>query len=269
MPALAVVPGHEAPAATDYPPPTWSMTCSPDARRLSPDGITLWLYRLNAGAGSVLRWDGAHGDEALYVTSGLVRVAGGEATRDVPAGGSVIIESGVRAEVVAAGDARLLHMGATDGRPPRNGPFGPPKPDGHVVHAVGPRGIYARSEPGRDTRFFADSSCPTCRITVMQTGRASQYESPAHSHSQDELIHLLSGEIQLGRWTLGPGDTLYVAADRRYTFTSGDAGFSFLNYRRDASWHSVVRGGAPVLEGGATHGFTKVADCVDVTAPGG
>lgn len=268
MPAIAVVPGLDAPEAVDYPPPAWTVMGVPDARRLSPSDSSLWLFRLTVGTGSVLRWREDHGDEAVYVASGILRVVSGESSQDVPAGGSVIVESGVPAEVVAVQDAALLHMGATDARAPHTGPFGPPKPAGHVVHAVGPRGIYARSEPGRDTRFFADSSCPTCRITLMQTGRDSRYESAAHSHSQDELIHLLSGEIQLGRWTLGPGDTVYVAADRRYTFTSGEAGFSFLNYRRDASWHSVVRGGAPVLEGGAAHGFTRVADSVDLSPPG-
>jgi quercetin dioxygenase-like cupin family protein len=268
MPAIAVVSGHDAAEVVDYPPSAWTLTGLADALRLSPDDISLWLFQLTVGAGSVLRWNDGHGDEALYVASGLVRVVSDQTSQEIPTGGSVIVESGIPAEVVAVQEARLLHMGATDARAPRTGPFGPPKPDGHVVHAVGPRGIYARSEPGRDTRFFADSSCATCRITLMRTGRDSHYESAAHSHSQDELIHLLSGEIQLGRWTLGPGDTVYVAADRRYTFTSGEAGFSFLNYRRDASWHSVGRGGAPVMEGGAAHGFTRVADCVDISPPG-
>jgi hypothetical protein len=97
-------------------------------------------------------------------------------------------------------------------------------------------------------------------MTLMQTARSARYQSPAHSHSQDELIHLLSGEITIGRDVLMRGDTLYVPADRRYTFTSGDSGFSFLNYRRDASFHAVVRGGEPVLEGAATHGFDFIGD---------
>jgi hypothetical protein len=89
--------------------------------------------------------------------------------------------------------------------------------------------------------------------------------SAPHSHSQDELIHVLTGQIALGRATLGPGDTLYVQAHRRYTFTGGPDGFSFLNYRPDASLHAVVRGGEPRLEGGAAHGFTHTADVVDVS----
>ena len=52
-------------------------------------------------------------------------------------------------------------------------------------------------------------------------------------HLQDELIDLLAGSITIGRETLVSGDTLFIEADRRYTFTGGDTGFSFLNYRRE------------------------------------
>ncbi len=266
MATLAVLPGVQAAAAEGYPPAGWSMCGRYQARRLSPDGVSLWLFELRAGCGSVLRWSGDHGDEALYVLAGSVRVAAPGAEQVVTTDGAVILESGVAADVVAGEDSRLLHMGAVDTSVPVDAPAGAPEAGGHVVHAVGPGGIYAECSPGRETRFYADSSCRTCRITLMKTGRSQRYVSAPHSHSQDELIHVLSGELILGRWALGPGDTLFVAADRRYTFTSGDDGFSFLNYRRDASMHTIVRGGQPVLEGGAAHGFAHVADVVDLAS---
>jgi quercetin dioxygenase-like cupin family protein len=265
MASLAITLDRDATAAVAYPPSTWDLQGPVDARLLSPPDISLWLYRLTLGAGSELRWSGVHGDEALYVLDGSLAVAGRPQDATVGPGGAVIVESGVSARVSATSDCQLLHFGSAHSEPPSDGPYGAPWAHGHVVHAVGPGGVYAAVGDGRDTRFYADSSCPTCRITLMRTGRDAAYASPAHSHSQDELIHLLSGEITLGHATLGPGDTLYVQADRRYTFTGGSAGFSFLNYRRDASLHAVVRGGEPKLEGGATHGFTHVADSVDVS----
>ncbi len=262
MPALAVVAGAGAPIVDGYPPTVGVTAEESMVRRLSPGGISLWLYEVSLPSGGELRWQSPHGDEALYILEGSVDVCGQTSRRPVPAGGAVIVESGVAAQVAVPGPARFLHMGPRETTPPSGGPLGAAEPVGHAVHAVGPRGVYAQESPGRDTRFYADSSCPTCRITLMQTGRSSKYHSVAHSHSQDELIHLLTGEITVGHDVLGPGDTLYVAADRRYTFTSGDEGFSFLNYRRDASMHTVVRGGEPVLEGGATHGFAYVGDVV-------
>lgn len=254
MASLQITLERDAAAAVAYPPTTWDVREPSDARLLSPSGISLWLYRITLGAGSRLRWADHHGDEAVYVLAGGLRVGAAE----VVAGGAAIVESGVSTEVLATADCRLLHFGAA-------GQYHAPAAGGHVVHAVGPAGVYAALGAGRDTRFYADSSCPTCRITLMRTGRDGPYVSAPHSHSQDELIHVLSGQIALGRTTLGPGDTLYVQAHRRYTFAGGPDGFSFLNYRPDASLHSVVRGGEPRLEGGAAHGFTHVADVVDVS----
>jgi uncharacterized cupin superfamily protein len=259
MPDLEVVPAAGSEAPDNYPPASWTLAQGDRVRRLSPPGVSLWLYDVTLSAGSLLCWGARHGDEALYVLAGSIALAGSR-ERMVPAGGALIVEAGVACEARLTEPARVLHMGPTDPQPPSSGPYGPALAEGHGVHAVGPRGVYARSEVGRDTRFFADSSCPTCRLTLMKTGRDELYVSEAHSHSQDELIHLLSGEITVGRQTLGPGDTLFVGADRRYTFTSGAAGFSFLNYRRDASLHTPVRGGSPMLEGGATHGFAHVGD---------
>jgi quercetin dioxygenase-like cupin family protein len=265
MPNLAIMFERDAPAAVAYPSLTWELRGSVEARLLSPPDVSLWLYRITLGAGSELRWSSRHGDQAVYVLAGSLSVAGRPEGTNVAAGGALIVESGVSAEVFASSDAQLLHFGSADSDPPVDGPYGAPSAHGHVVHAVGPGGVFAAVGDGRDTRFYADSSCPTCRITLMRTGRDAAYVSPAHSHSQDELIHLLSGEITVGRNTLGPGDTLYVQAGRRYTFTGGSEGFSFLNYRRDASLHAIVRGGEPKLEGGAAHGFRHVADSVDVT----
>jgi hypothetical protein len=265
MASLTITLERDAPSAVAYPPSAWDLRGPVEARLLSPPDVSLWLYRISLGAGSELRWPGVHGDEAVYLLAGSLEVAGRPEGSIVESGSAVIVESGLPARVFAMSDCQLLHFGSTFSEPPADGPYGAPSAQGHVVHAVGPGGVYAAVGDGRDTRFYADSSCPTCRITLMRTGRDAAYASPAHSHSQDELIHVLSGEITLGRSTLGPGDTLYVQADRRYTFTGGSEGFSFLNYRRDASMHAVVRGGEPKLEGGATHGFRHVADVIDVS----
>ena len=87
-----------------------------------------------------------------------------------------------------------------------------------------------------------------------------EYVSATHSHSTDELIHLVWGELRLGSQTMRPGDTLAVDADRRYGFRSGPDGFGFLNYRRDASEQVVERGSPPRREGGLVNGLTAVMD---------
>jgi uncharacterized cupin superfamily protein len=233
--------------------PTTTLEGPASSRLLSPDGFPLWLVRALAPSGTSVMWHAQHGDEVLYVQRGELEVDG----RTCPSGGAIVVEAGVPARATAKGDVDVLHFGPADPTPPGDGVHGPSAP-GHCVHVVGPGGTWSQVDEVRDTRYFADSTCPTCRATLLHTGRATAYESAAHSHSQDELIHVLHGELQLGAHRVGPGDTLAIAKDVRYRFRSD--GFAFLNYRRDASHQTIDRANPPILEGGEVHGFTRVMD---------
>ena len=226
------------------------------SRRLSPSAFPLWLIDSVLVAGTRLRWPEVHGDEVVYVRSGALAVEG----RTCPTGGAVVVESDVVTEVVAQGTTRVVHTGPLDPTPPTTGLNGPADPDGHGVHVVGPRGTYATVTSERDTHYYADSTCPTCRLTLLYTSRSVLYVSPTHSHSVDELIYVLRGELWFGRRRLDPGSTVAIAADRRYGFRSGPEGFAFLNFRADASQQTIERGSPPVTEGGRAHGLEPVMD---------
>jgi quercetin dioxygenase-like cupin family protein len=222
---------------------------------VSFDGFPLWLVRAELADGAVLEWEGAHGDEALYVVSGELDVSG----RRCPSSGVVVVESGARATVEVPGGARLLHFGPQETAPPSGGHYGAPSGSPHGVHVIGPGGMFAAAGPGRETRMFADSTCETCRITLFVTARDSEYVSSRHSHSVDEVLYLVRGRIRFGSRELRPGDAVCIEAHRRYAFRSGPEGFAFLNYRRDASEQTIV-GDIPRPEGGKARGLTPVFD---------
>lgn len=224
-------------------------------RSVAPDDYSLWMVMIDAAEGSRLRLPEQHGDEAVYVRSGRVRVG----DRMCPAGGTVVLESRCDEVIEVVEPSELLHMGPTDPEVPADGLNGPVTEPGAAAHVVGPRGWYELTGPGRESRYYADSTCPTCRLTLLFTSRTGEYVSPTHSHSVDELIHVLRGELHLGSHVLGPGDTLAIEANRRYGFRSPH-GFGFLNYRRDASEQTIERGSAPVVEGALVHGFEPVMD---------
>lgn len=225
--------------------------------RVSPDGFGLWLLRTQLAAGSAIEWDGTGGEQGVHVVAGELELDG----RRCPEGGALVVEHGARGRAVALVDAEVVH----EGRSPTTEAAGPGPGDrpGRIgrapeIHVVGPGGTYARVEPGRSTVFFADSTCDGCALTLFLTGRDAPYESAPHSHSADELIHVLAGELVLGRRVLGPGATLAVEADRRYGFRS--SGFRFLNYRPGPSTLTRAADGATVAEGGRASGFTPVMD---------
>jgi quercetin dioxygenase-like cupin family protein len=227
-------------------------------RVVSPDGFSLWMLRAELDDGSTIQWPAMHGDEAVYVLDGALEVDG----RVAPTKGAAIVESDVVTRARAVGPTRIVHMGPRDPTPPVDGLNGPATAEGHGVHLVGPRGTYANVTETADSHYFADSTCPTCRITLLSVGRSFGYRSEPHSHSQDELIHVVAGGITLGRRRLGPGDTVAIEAGARYGFRGDGDGFVFVNYRRDASrqmWGSAT---APRMEGGAVNDMTPVMDVV-------
>jgi mannose-6-phosphate isomerase-like protein (cupin superfamily) len=247
-----------APAAEPregYAAPTCTVRGGARSALVSFDGFPLWALAGVLDAGTALTWDEGHGDEGVYVVDGSLHVEG----RACPAGGAVIVEGQAPAVVAAPAGATVVHFGPVGAEPPADGHYGPPAPPPHAVHVVGPGGVYAAVEPGRDTRMFADSSCPTCRITLFSTGRDEPYVSARHSHSADEILYVLRGEVRFGSRRLGPGDAVAIVGGHRYGFRSGPDGFAFLNYRRDAS-SQTTEGDVPRLEGGRARGLTFVND---------
>ena len=204
MSAVDVIHAAEVEATTRYPATTVEVVGSLAARPVSPDGASLWLIAADLVAGTELQWGTEHGDEAVYVRSGSLAVDG----RVCPADGAVIVESGVAVSVVAETDTSILHMGPADSTPPTDGLRGPADSKGRSVRIVGPGGVWATVDDSQRTRFFSDASAPTNRLWLLASDRPQYFESSAHSHSQDELIHVLRGEIRVGRRVVGAGDTL-------------------------------------------------------------
>jgi quercetin dioxygenase-like cupin family protein len=215
----------------------------------SPPDASIWMGTALVDAGATLSWEPGHGEEAIFVERGELRLEG----RICEAGGALVIEANARPTVSAQTESRIIHMGAHDA---------PSLPEGVVphVHMVGPRGTFEAIEPGRETRFFADATCGTCSVWLLATSRSFAYESPIHSHSRDELIHVLRGEIRIGSLTVGPGSTVFIAADQLYHFRSSPEGFAFLNFRSAASQMTIRGQREKIIESGAATGMTRVAD---------
>jgi quercetin dioxygenase-like cupin family protein len=255
MRGLLITRDQESREEPGYSAPTVTVEGEASSAAIGDEDFSLWALRAHLGAGTTLQWSESHGDEGLYVLSGGLEHDG----RKTEAGGAVLVEAGVPAQVRASEPSVVLHFAPRDAEPPTSGPYGAPRAD-RGVHVVGPGGTYAESDEVRETRFFADSTCDNCRITLFYTSRRAFYNSSRHTHSQDEILYLLHGEITLGSQTLHPGDAIMVAADQPYAFHSGPDGFGFLNYRRDASMHTVMSEGVARLEGGRVHNMTFVND---------
>jgi hypothetical protein len=143
-----------------------------------------------------------------------------------------------------------------------DGLYGPPEMAGHGVHVVGERGWFASGDRERvAVRWFADSTCPTCRIALFHVVRAEGgVRDRSHFHTQDELIFVVDGSVVVAGVEHGSGTCLAVPAFTRYSLTSGDHGFAIVNYRRDVSVQAYGPGDPEELEGALVRGGVTVND---------
>ena len=204
-----------------------------------PAGYSLWQLSAELGAGAELTWDGAHGDEALFIVEGAVEADG----RRCGADGTVVVEAGASGTVRALSDTKLLHVGSTAAPP---APAGSAVPGMHVVDAAGGRHVRFEGHPIENI-YYADSTCPTCRIVFFSVSCDGAHVAASHLHSEDEIIHVLDGELQVGPQTVRAGMSVAIPAGRRYSFRTPGA-YRFLNYRKDASTFTGAPGTDPVVE---------------------
>jgi quercetin dioxygenase-like cupin family protein len=236
------------------------------SRRVSPDRYSIWMTVSELDDGGTIEWDGepgvAHGDDGVYVLDGALEVRAGTGVHRCPAGGAVIVESGAAAVARAIGATRVVHCGPYDAAPPAGGLYGAPAPSGHGVHVLGPDGWFRSGDRERVVAtWFADSTCPTCRISFFHVWRGEGgIKDRSHTHTQDELIYVVGGSLVVGGIEHGPGGCLAVPANLRYSVTSGPNGNAFLNYRRDVSVQGYRPGEPTELEGALARGGVEVAD---------
>jgi hypothetical protein len=239
-----------------------TLAAAPDveAWRASPVGYPLWMTQGRLPAGTPLRWPDPHGEEAIFVLAGELSLDDG---RVATTGSALILEAEAAPVVVAATDSVVLAMGTAGGATPDGGPVGPAAPGGRRVHLIGRQGIavWARA-PSKLTRYFTTSTCPTCRLMLMYSASQERYASAVHSHTADELIHVLRGRIRVGLEWAERGDTVAVPADTRYRFQTDVDGYGFLNYRADACYYVAVDG-TRLLEAGGGGQFVYTGDGTD------
>jgi uncharacterized cupin superfamily protein len=217
-----------------------------DARSVlfHPEQYSLWEVEAELGVDARLHWSQVHGDEVIYVLDGMLELAG----HRVEKYGAAIVEAEVAAEARALTDTRVLHFGPTSPEPPAEGPFGAPRPDGHEVHIINRESAILVGDPAaQGVYYYADATCQTCRVMFFEPFATSRFVAPSHIHSEDEIIHILSGEIQVGRITLRPGMSIAVPGGTRYGFRA-PIEYSFVNYRRDITTTILGPGATPSID---------------------
>lgn len=210
--------------------------------------IHIAIRRLAAGEGLAI--DPQPREGAIHVWQG--GLAAGET--ELPAGSSVILESGASLNATAGPQGAVLVVYATNEAPSR--------PSCRAAHLL-PFGAVPRYDPppgenGASGGLHADGQCPGCAVWlhenslpgVSEDDAADHAERGIHAHSEDEIIFVTHGAMRLGRRLFGPGTALVIPAGTFYSFTPGPDGLRFINYRNGPPESFAMKGGGTFDEAG-------------------
>jgi hypothetical protein len=258
MPALQIMEAERLREVSGYAAPfTRVLEGSARSRVFFPDGFGQFVVHAQVERGSVLGWQEHHGDEGVYVAEGEIVADGAH----ISSGGAVVVESDVPIRIDVVRDANLVHVGTTVPGPVADSTIGAPVSSEHGLHVhqreLAPTRTFELApleyngtmyEDVVHTAWFADATCPKCRIVLFRTWGPGPHRSGiTHSHSVDELIVMTAGEIQFEGKPLAAGTTLAIPADLRYTFDT-TMEWEFLNYRPDASYVTRNPAEAPIFD---------------------
>lgn len=212
-----------------------------------PDPLHLHLIELRRD--EALQIASADIDQLAYVWTGAVAAGG----RALAAGSSLIVEHGATLSVVGEAEtSRVLAFSAAE-------PAARPRGGGHV-HLLpadrAPRSSALGGVEGLGGVMHADADCPTCELWLHENAFAPPEAPPArseagvHAHSEDEIIFVAEGELQLGDRLCGPGTALAIAANAFYSFSPGPGGLRFVNFRAGKPSDIRFKSGQTISETG-------------------
>ena len=199
-------------------------------------GNSIHLHLAELGAGESVTVGPMAGDCAAYVWQGAVS-AGGAA---LDMGSSAIVERGAVLELIGgvAGAQVLLFSGT-----------GAEAGEGGHVHLL-PVDRVPRMAPEAGSSGVSAVWLHENHFPAGMDLSAEAAERGVHSHTEDEIIFVIGGEIRLGSRIYGPGTALAIAADTLYGFTAGPLGLSFVNFRAAMPGMISFAHGAQISETG-------------------
>lgn len=195
----------------------------------SKDPLHLRLHRI--ARGGELDIGPLPSDCVVFVWRGEVSAGG----HSLPEGSSAIVErAGTLAitGVSAVSEVLTFHAARPD----------PDADHGGHTHLLPTDRVpsYRDETPDRVVggRMHANSNYPTSRVwlheSILGAGPKPTPDGARlgiHSHTEDEVIFITDGTMQVGQKMVGPGTALAVAANTLYSFAVGAGGLRFVNFR--------------------------------------
>jgi mannose-6-phosphate isomerase-like protein (cupin superfamily) len=78
------------------------------------------------------------------------------------------------------------------------------------------------------------------KLALMEIREAPNGQATLHSHTQEEIFHVLEGELHFGHRVCVAGDSIDIAAATPYTFRTGPQGCRYLKFTAAADPSFII-----------------------------
>jgi hypothetical protein len=191
-----------------------------------------WVHHLSPGA--EMHWSKPPVAHGVFVWEGSIESAG--KTYGVEA--AVVVEHRGEASLRAGPEGAVVtHFH----RPPGHAEV-PARSGGHA-HFFDRDGIFCfdnRATGGSAVTLYSDSGSETNDVWLHRSGSAPGRKLPSHCHSEDEVIFVTKGIMQVGRKQLTPGTALAIDQNTAYKFEAGPDGLTFVNFRSTQPYYIPI-----------------------------
>ena len=104
-----------------------------------------------------------------------------------------------------------------------------------VVRNFAPQSFLdAMTESDHQTQIKTHFPGTDNKLSLLEIVEIPHAKSTVHSHEQDEIFYIVSGELNFGNQVCAAGDSIRILADTVYTFTAGDTGCRYVKFTATA-----------------------------------
>ena len=191
-----------------------------------------WVHHLSPGA--QIQWSKPPVAHGVFVWEGAIESDG----KSYGVEAALVVEHhGVAAFHAGPEGAVITHFHRRPGHPEV-----PARSGGHASF-FDRDGIFCfdnRPTGGSAVTLYSDSGSETNDVWLHRSGSVPGRKLPSHCHSEDEVIFITKGVMQVGRKALTPGTALAIDQNTAYKFEAGPDGLTFINFRSTQPYYIPV-----------------------------
>jgi quercetin dioxygenase-like cupin family protein len=100
-----------------------------------------------------------------------------------------------------------------------------------TTNGLGPDELAKFGDGALDTETRVHHEGDASTLQLVEIAYKPNTVVSEHAHDEDEILVIVEGEAHIGKQTLRPGSSIFIAGNTLYGFSAGPGGLRLLNFR--------------------------------------